>query len=97
MAPKIPSYKDYKDSKHRFRLKMRELEHTQEQDFFREVEHNSEIDQNKFWYLVNSSRKRKCRYDEPLHVEGEVYRSTTEKLLVWENYFSSLYVCHWPS
>ncbi len=57
-------------------LKMKELEHAQEQDFIREVERNSEIDQNKFWYLVNSHRKNKFRYDLPLLVEGEVYRST---------------------
>ncbi len=60
---------------------MRELEHAQEQDIFRDWSGTK----------FRNYRKKKCHYDEPLHVELEVYRSTKDKLLIWDNYVSSLY------
>jgi exonuclease III len=54
------SYFNYKQSKRKFRLLHRRLQHDDEQDFYQELEHYSEVDQNKFWSMLNRKKRKKA-------------------------------------
>jgi hypothetical protein len=85
------SYVQYKTTNRAFRLHMRRLEHENEREFFQELDQTSEADQNKFWSLINTRRKKRFVPNCEMNVHGHIYRTTEEKLKVWESYFSYLY------
>ena len=85
------SYVEYKYAKRDFRKKMRELAFKDEQQFYEEIEQASSIDQNNFWRLINSKRKKKgsCVYE--LKVNDKIYRHPVDILESWEEHFTNLY------
>jgi hypothetical protein len=85
------SYVNYKESKRVFRLNMRRLHHENEREFYDELDSTSEVDQCKFWSLLNQRRKRKFTPKSQLKVGNHVYRSSEERLGVWTSYFKTLY------
>ena len=67
----------YKDAKCIFRKKLRSVYTDIESDFFKEVEHASETDQNLFWALLKRNKQCTGRVSE-LIVDGNVYRTSEE-------------------
>lgn len=90
-GPTHASFVSYKKAKRVFRLNMRKLYHENENRFYEELEKSSEIDQSKFWSILNRRRKRKSSVRCQLKVGDNVYRSSDERLGVWVDYFRDLY------
>ncbi len=85
------SYTAYKDAKRQFRKKMRHLAQKAEHDFYTEIERAATVDQNKFWKLINSKRKKRGNSVYELKVNGTVLRDPADIRLAWVDHFSRLY------
>ena len=86
-----PSFHEYKQAKRQFRCKMRQSVRQEERNFFQEIDMFSEVDQNRFWSLINSKRKRKGSKVVEIKVGQKTYRGTEEVLEAWEEHFTQLY------